>query len=665
MSREELIKGFLRLATDMKVTHPVSDLYRRPRAGRKGIGRFSTQRLGSYLKLQTWKKGAPSGLELRVNWDQFQRGMSLDDVTVQVDEIEARKPGTVIEMSGLRDDWTDEQFRRCWRGVRNLQQPFPVAPIARHPRADPGFEVSFYRTGELFSDPLLVADFQTEILDKMHALVEFRVDETGRAQWRMSENRFGATTSWTAIHHEHPDSSDPPPYEHLRSAWLKAHYAILDPIEFSGFTYTRVREVLAEEGGIRLYRNGFRVIPYGEPSDDWLGLDATYTRRSVLVPLGNRQWIGVIDVYDPEGERFEEHTSREGLIETQALRELRGLASTVLITAATMIANQRGRKTRAGGNTSAAGRQDRFLSKLREATRRAHDAAANSAGQEGVDPSASMAALEALDEAEEVVGQVLAEATRQYADQSAILQLLATLGLTAAEFSHETGMTFQAASSIFQSVLEVAAEAKADDETFLSSAEVARSMFERLEALTSYLNEVASARAARELHPVSLSHAVEKFIRGIGPLAVRQGVNLTKDYPPLDSLHTKPMHEAELASILLNFYSNSAKAVKNVVGERRVHVEASREGDEVVLRFSDSGDGISPENSERIFELFFTTRPAAPAHSSGIDDAIGTGLGLWIVHQIVTRAKGGVAVVSPSQGFTTCIEVRLPAQDDV
>lgn len=666
MSRAELVNGFLRLATDMKVTQPVSDRYHRPRAGRKGIGRFSTQRLGSYLKLQTWKDGAPSGLELRVNWDKFQRGVSLDEVTVHVDEIDAAKPGTIIEISGLRDDWNDEQFRRCWRGVRNLQQPFPVAPIDQHPRADPGFEVAFYRTGELFSDPLLVADFQTEILDKMHAVVEFRVDENGKAQWRLSENRFGATTNWTSIHHEHPDSLDPPPYKHLRSAWLKAHYAVLDPNEFSGFTFTRVREVLAQEGGIRLYRNGFRVIPYGEPSDDWLGLDATYTRRSLLVPVANRQWVGVIDVYDPEGERFEEHTSREGLIETDALRELRGLASTVLITAATMIANQRGRKTRAGGSTSAAGRHDRFLLRLRDATRRAHDAAVSSAGQEGgVDSSANNAALEALDEAEEVVSQVIAEATRQYADQSAILQLLATLGLTTAEFSHETGMTFQAASSIFQSVLEVATEAKADDEKFLSSAEVARSMFERLEALTSYLNEVASARAARELHPVSLSYSVEKFIRGIKPLAIQQGVDLTKNYPPLDSLHTNPMHEAELASILLNFYSNSAKAVKNVEGERRVHVEAFRDDDEVVLQFSDSGDGISPENNERIFELFFTTRPAAPAHSSGLDDAIGTGLGLWIVHQIVTRAKGEVAVVTPPKGFATCIEVRLPAQDDV
>ncbi|MDF2384866.1 sensor histidine kinase [Nostoc ellipsosporum NOK] len=663
MNRTQLVEGFLRLATSMKVEHPVSDRYRRPRAGKKGIGRFSTQRLGSYLKLQTWTNDAPSGLELRVNWDKFARGVKLDDVTVEVDEIPPRREGTLIEITGLRDEWSDQQIKRCWRAVRNLQQPFPVAPVDQRPTADPGFEASFYRTGELFSDPLLVADFQTEILDHMHAVVEFRVDHEGQAQWRVSENKFGATTSWTAINDEAPDAPSPPPYRYLRSAWLKAYYAILDPIEFSGMTYTRVREVLADEGGIRLYRNGFRVIPYGEQDDDWLGLDATYVRRNVLVPIANRQWLGVIDVHDPEGVRFEEHTSREGLIETPALRELRSLASSVLVTAATMIASQRGRKTRAGSSRAPGAGSDALLRRLREATRSAHEAAR--ADGESLNSETTGAVLAALDQAESVVKEIIAEQTKDYADQSAILQLLATLGLTAAEFSHETGMTFQASGAVFDRVLRVAMEAKAGDNEFLTSAETARSMFERLDALTSYLNDVASARAARELHPVSLSGALEKFKRGIGPVAEKAEIEFEVKYPPLDGLHSSPMHEAEVASILLNFYSNSAKAVKNITGKRKIFVEGLRESEEeIVLRFSDSGDGIAPQNREKIFGLFFTTRPAAPAHSSGLDDAIGTGLGLWIVHQIVNRAKGEVEVVDAPSGFTTCLEVRLPAEKE-
>jgi hypothetical protein len=65
---------------------------------------------------------------------------------------------------------------------------------------------------------------------------------------------------------------------------MKAYYAILDPSEFSPLTYSRVRDLLNTEGGIRLYRNGFRVVPYGDPNDDWLSLDEAYARRSFLFP---------------------------------------------------------------------------------------------------------------------------------------------------------------------------------------------------------------------------------------------------------------------------------------------------------------------------------------------------------------------------------------------
>jgi len=59
----------------------------------------------------------------------------------------------------------------------------------------------------------------------------------------------------------------------------------------------------------------------------------------------------VIEVYDPEGQQFEEHTSREGLIESDSFRELTGLATAVLATAVSRIQEDRGRKKSAGGST--------------------------------------------------------------------------------------------------------------------------------------------------------------------------------------------------------------------------------------------------------------------------------------------------------------------------
>jgi signal transduction histidine kinase len=654
MDRAELVEGFLRLASDMKVRHPLSEKYQRRRAGRKGIGRFSTQRLGRYLQLRTWKHEDRPGLQLTVNWNKFERGLALDEISVRLDEVDARHPGTEIEITHLRDSWSESQIRRCWRGVQNLLQPFPVAPVANKPKADPGFEVEFGQVEGVFGDRQVVANFETEIFDHLHAVVEFRVDAYGVAEWRISSNKFGSTTSWQTINHANRDTKAPPPYEHLRNAWLKAYYAVLDPTEFSALVFPRVREFLTAEGGIRLYRNDFRVVPYGEAGDDWLRLDEAYARRAHLFPIANRNWFGVIEVQDPEGTNFEEHTSREGLIETAAFAELRGLASSVLITAANTIAEQRGRKTRAGGDAEPT---ERYLRRLREATRKAREGTGSAAGGSG---SASDDTLKLLGEAREVIEEVKAA----FADKNSMLQLLATLGLTAAEFSHETGMAFQAVRLDLNRVFEVALAAKDSDNAFIETAHRAQSMLERLDALTAYLNELASARAARELACVSLSRTVEDFSKGMSQLAERSEVSLEVETPEFDALYTVPMHRAEVASILLNFYSNSIKAMKAARAERKIHVSAAREDDSVVLRFSDTGDGIAEENRERVFDLFFTTRPAAAAFVSGMDEAIGTGLGLWIVHEIVSRSKGTIEVVDPEPGFVTTIEVRLPAGED-
>lgn len=225
-------------------------------------------------------------------------------------------------------------------------------------------------------------------------------------------------------------------------------------------------------------------------------------------------------------------------------------------------------------------------------------------------------------------------------------------------------MTFQAVRLDFKRIFEVALAAQPEDNHFIAQVERARSMLDRLDALTSYLNQLASARSARQLSRVSVSRVVEEFEKGVRDLAARSSVRLTIDAPPIEPLYTQPMHSAEVASLLLNFYSNSLKAIKETSDERRMHVEAATEEDHVVIRFSDTGEGIPEENREKIFDLFFTTRSAAPASASVLEENTGTGLGLWIVHQIVTRANGTVQVVEPSAGFTTCIEVRLPAYED-
>lgn len=671
MSRETLIDGFLRLASDFKVKHPRSSRFDRMRAGRKGIGRFSTQRLGDRLVLTTYARGERQALRLTADWTLFSAGSRLEDIAVQLEEIDLLEPGTTVRIEGLQDNWSNTQIRNCWRGVLALQQPFPVkpiepvdAPIAKNkPEPDPGFSVRFLDNGGLFGDPSVIADMKTEILDHMPAIIDMRVDHSGHASWRISKNMFGETRDWRRIHHDHRDDPDPPAYKALRDVSMRAYHVVLDPQYLTGVVLTRVRDFFRNDGGIRLYRNGFRVVPYGNADDDWLGLDAIYGRRDFLAPVANRNFFGVIEVDDPKGDFFDEHTSREGLIETAALSELKHVASAVLITAATEMAADRGRKIRTSTPPPDIGKSE-DLSAARAALRLAREAAHKISKRGTV---GAQDVLDSADEADRLIEQAEVRHSKEqarYADEAAMLRLLASIGMTTAEFSHETGMAFEAFRLDLDQVLVVATQARSNDPAFAKQALRASEAIRRLDTLTAYLNLTVASRALREIHPVSLSRAVEDFVKGIRAHAETQSTTIEIDTPGLDALRTVPMHEAELASVLLNFHTNALKAMKRTKAPRRILVTADRIVSKgmVRLRFCDTGDGVAEAARERIFDAFFTTTAAPSSSASELEHAQGTGLGLWIVNQIAQNVGGEVAVVDPPKGYSTCFEMLIPAE---
>ncbi|RZK28775.1 MAG: hypothetical protein EOO61_21585 [Hymenobacter sp.] len=102
--------------------------------------------------------------------------------------------------------------------------------------------------------------------------------------------------------------------------------------------------MLREQGGIRVYRNGFRVLPYGEQDDDWTGLDASVRRNIILAPHGNNSFLGFVELVDAEGNQFDETSGRERLVENPAFAELSDFTQRALIGGVLRIASERGRK---------------------------------------------------------------------------------------------------------------------------------------------------------------------------------------------------------------------------------------------------------------------------------------------------------------------------------
>ena len=102
----------------------------------------------------------------------------------------------------------------------------------------------------------------------------------------------------------------------------------------------------------------------------------------------------------------------------------------------------------------------------------------------------------------------------------------------------------------------------------------------------------------------------------------------------------------QLRQVFVNLLVNALQAVGQV---GTVRVETALDGARAVVRVRDDGAGILPEHRDRLFDPFFTTKPAGQ----------GTGLGLYVSHEIVRGPGGEIQVVSsPAQGAT--FEVRLP-----
>jgi PAS domain S-box-containing protein len=114
-------------------------------------------------------------------------------------------------------------------------------------------------------------------------------------------------------------------------------------------------------------------------------------------------------------------------------------------------------------------------------------------------------------------------------------------------------------------------------------------------------------------------------------------------------------NDARLEQVVVNLLINAAQAMSRdgagTANEIRVSV-APTDGRQVALEVHDNGEGIPPEVLPRIFDPFFTTKPVG----------VGTGLGLWICHGIITSIGGTIGAFSaPGEGTT--IRVTLPVAD--
>jgi signal transduction histidine kinase len=164
---------------------------------------------------------------------------------------------------------------------------------------------------------------------------------------------------------------------------------------------------------------------------------------------------------------------------------------------------------------------------------------------------------------------------------------------------------------------------------------------ERALAIVRDMREI-SRGGSIAIEPLDLVELLRTVVRMAGTRR-SPGVEVTERHAELPRIEANP---GQLQQVFLNLVVNALQAV----GARgRVEIESREERGGVCVSIRDDGTGIRPEDRERLFVPFFTTKPAGE----------GTGLGLFLSYQIVQRHGGEIRVDSaPGAGAT--FEVWLP-----
>jgi len=291
MSLETIRTTWMEPATLFRKRQQRSEQYGRRVLGEKGIGRFAASRLANTLEVVTRRAGEDREIRVRFDWSQFDdEHKYLDQVEVLWEESEpaeicpagtiqalgrgeetpessALTHGTILRMEGLRPIWGESQLETLRTSLSRLVSPFFEQD---HLTGQDTFQI-YLELPEQFA-PLSGIIGPPEALKNPHYTVKGSVDDTGHYTLTFKlpgQDDQEYVTGQCSL----PDRRMPQcgPFSIELRVWDRD--ALGGLAHERGATIADVRRDLDVAAGINIYRDGFRVLPYSEPRNDWLRLD--------------------------------------------------------------------------------------------------------------------------------------------------------------------------------------------------------------------------------------------------------------------------------------------------------------------------------------------------------------------------------------------------------
>ncbi len=326
MSEYDLVNKWLNIAYSEKKAK--KEEFNRQLAGNKGVGRFSCDRLGKSLVIYTRKNNEPL-LKLTIDWTKFERiddiKKNIQDVDFELNEIELKQyvqetqlepfeTGTTLYISNLREVWDLSKIQSLKRQLERFINP------------NQNFEAESFDV-EIQALEFKKAELNLPERERVNGIVKNRI--FSKLNFKATYIKSKVSTDGKIITTTLRDRGkeiftlvENNPFDLLKD--IETHIYYLNPYSKAYFTrQTGIRSV--DFGSIFLFINGFRIPPYGDQGNDWLGMELRkgqgYNRF-----LGTREVIGRIEIngveFDEDEDDFFIISNRSGVDNNKHFEQL-------------------------------------------------------------------------------------------------------------------------------------------------------------------------------------------------------------------------------------------------------------------------------------------------------------------------------------------------------
>jgi len=307
MSEEDINKKWLRAATNNKSIEKITRKFKRRKIGEKGIGRFATERLGSKVSLISKPNKSDTGCILELNWSDY------DDPDADFEKIplklnffkkEKEDHGLEIIIENLDGVWNEDK-------IENLKTELS---LILPPNLGKGKFTAEIETNEF---PKASGKIKSSFLNDADFIFNGCLERNGTITYKL-KTRYGKKIQKGDKLKEFLCG----PVEFQLFFFYLGKTEFLSKKDNEKIDFSLRKKILTQFSGIKLYRDGFRVKPFGDPSNDWLDINRERINNPSLYP-GNKQLFGIVKITKDQNPSIEDTTSRENIVVNMAWEDLK------------------------------------------------------------------------------------------------------------------------------------------------------------------------------------------------------------------------------------------------------------------------------------------------------------------------------------------------------